>query len=855
MATISESLVIAIRHHQAGRVEAAEQIYRQVLQAEPNQADAIHLLGLLAHQAGKHAIAAQYIEQAIRLNGNTAIFHNNLGGAYHALHRNADAVACFRRAVELKPDYAVAYYNLGNAWKDLGKWEEAVACYRRSLELKPNYAEAHNNLGNAYKEQGKLEEAAACCHRALELKPDYAEAHNNLGNARKCQGNLDEAIACYRRALELKPDYAEAHNNLGNAWKDQGQLDDAVACYRRAVELKPDYAVACFNLGNALRDQGTPDEAVACYRRALELKPDFAEAHSNLGNVCKDQGNFDEAITCFRRTLELKLDDAEAHNNLGNAWREKGKFDEAAACYRRAIDLQPGHPQACYNLGNLLRDQGNLAEAARYYRLAVQKLGFADAHNNLGNVLRDQGQLDEAVACYHRALELKPDFAMAQSNLGIALKDQGKLEEAIACFRRALELKSDYAVTHSNLLYTQVFCPGYDPQTLADEYRRWDQRHAAPLAKFIQPHRNDRSADRRLRIGYVSPDFRAHPVGRFVLPLLEQHDHANFEIVCYASIRVPDAITDRCRAHADVWRDMHGKSDAQVADTIREDRVDILVDLTMHMGNNRLLVFARKPAPVQVTYLAYCDTTGLGTMDYRLTDPYLDPPGQPTALYCEQSVYLPETYWCYQPAIEAPPAQALPALKAGRINFGCLNNFCKVNPLVLDAWSRLLQAVPQSRLILHAQPGSHRDRVRTFLAQQGIAAERLLFIGLLPMVEYFGVYQQIDVALDPFPYGGGTTTCDALWMGVPVVSLAGQTAVGRGGLSIASNLGLPELVAHNSAQYVRVAAELAQDLPRLAALRADLRKRMQASPLMDAPRFARNVEAAYRRMWRQWCPQ
>ena len=278
------------------------------------------------------------------------------------------------------------------------------------------------------------------------------------------------------------------------------------------------------------------------------------------------------------------------------------------------------------------------------------------------------------------------------------MQGPGEAGRSVACYRRALELKPDFAAAHSNLVYTQIFCPGYDAQTLYEEHRRWNQQHAAPLAKFIQPHLNDRSPDRRLRIGYVSPDFRCHPVGRFLLPLLESHDHESFEIFCYASVRIPDAMTDRCRAHADVWRDVLGLSDEQVADAIRQDRIDILVDLTMHMANNRLLVFARKPAPVQVTYLAYCGTTGLGTMDYRLTDPYLDPPGQDERFYCEQSIRLPETYWCYRPAIETPPVNALPALEAGHVTFGCLNNFCKVTPPTLAAWSRLLQAVPGSQV-------------------------------------------------------------------------------------------------------------------------------------------------------------
>ena len=294
-------------------------------------------------------------------------------------------------------------------------------------------------------------------------------------------------------------------------------------------------------------------------------------------------------------------------------------------------------------------------------------------------------------------------------------------------------------------------------------------------------------------------------------------------------------------------------SDEQLADTIRHDRIDILVDLTMHMAKNRLLVFARKPAPVQVTYLAYCGTTGLGTMDYRLTDPYLDPLGRDERFYCERSVCLPETYWCYRPTIETPPVNALPALAAGHVSFGSLNNFCKVTPPVLAAWGRLLQAVPDAKLLLHARAGSHRERVWGFLAGQGISAERVEFLDIKPLAEYFNVYQRIDVALDPFPYGGGTTTCDALWMGVPVVSLAGQTAVGRGGLSILSNVGLTDLVADDAGQYIRIAADLANDLPRLSELRQTLRQRMQASPLMDAPRFARNIEAAYRQMWQRWC--
>ena len=298
---------------------------------------------------------------------------------------------------------------------------------------------------------------------------------------------------------------------------------------------------------------------------------------------------------------------------------------------------------------------------------------------------------------------------------------------------------------------------------------------------------------------------------------------------------------------------MAGLSDERLAEVIRADRIDILVDLSAHMASNRLLVFARKPAPVQVTYLAYCSTTGLHTMDYRLTDPFLDPPGQPQPYYSEESVWLPETYWCYRPLLDVPPAGPLPARAAGHVTFGCLNNFCKVTPSTLAAWRDLLGAVPGSRLLLHAHAGSHRERVRAFFAEGGVDSGRVEFVGLVPLPEYLALYDRIDVGLDPFPYAGGTTTCDALWRGVPVISLAGQTAVARAGLSILSNAGLPELVARTPEEYVRLATDLARDLPRLVSLRSGLRGRLERSPLTDAPRFARNVEGALRGMWRRWC--
>ena len=668
-----EQLAIAMQHHQAGRLQVAEQIYREILAAQPNEAEPHHLLGLIAFQLGKHEIAVEYIGRAIGVNGQAAVYHHNLGEAFLAMRRIPEAAACYRRALELKPDFA-----------GLGQIKEAILYYQRALELKPDCAESHNNLGLVFHGQQQFHRAIACYQRAIELHADFVEAHNNLGLAFYRQQQSHRAIPCFQRALALKPDFAEVHSNLGLSFHEQAQLDEAVSCFRRALELEPN---------------------------------------------------------------------------------------------------------------------------------------LADTHVNLGNVLKDQARIAEALACYRQALSIRPDFGFAASNL----------------------------------LCTLYFSVDHDAEAIFAEHRRWNQQFAKVLAGLSQPPPNERSPDRRLRIGYVSPDFRSHPIGRFLLPLLESHDHERFEIICYSSLNTPDAVTGQCRAHADVWRDVFRLSDQQLADLIRQDRVDILVDTTMHIANNRMLVFARKPAPVQVTYLSYPGTTGLDTMDYRLTDPYLDPPGQDETCYSEQTIRLPETFWCYKPMVEAPPVNDLPALRTGQVTFGCLNNFCKVSVPTLTAWSRLLQTLPQARLVLNARPGEHRERVVAYLAGRNIERDRVEFLDFMPAAQYFHTYQRLDICLDPFPYGGGTTTCDALWMGVPVVSLAGRTGVGRGGRSILSNIGLADLVAPDAEEYVRIAVALALDRHRLADLRGTLRARMQASPLMDGPRFARHVEAAYRDMWRRWC--
>jgi predicted O-linked N-acetylglucosamine transferase (SPINDLY family) len=505
-------------------------------------------------------------------------------------------------------------------------------------------------------------------------------------------------------------------------------------------------------------------------------------------------------------------------------------------------------------LAETLRLGGRTEDSAAWFRIALKlDPAIATAHLALGAMHADAGHFDEAVADFRRALELDQNLHDARSYLAAALSESGRRDEAEALYRQAIALRPDDANAHSALIFNLMFWPNVTAQDILAEARAWNARHARPLAAEARPHENDRSPERRLRIGYVSPDFKTHVLALFTIPLLAHHDHEQFEIYCYSSADKPDHLTQRIRGYADVFRDVASLDDAALAEVIRQDRIDILVDITMHMTDRRLLCYARRPAPVQLCWLAYPGTTGLETLDYRVSDPFLDPPDASTDVYSEETLRLPDTFWCYDPLTAEPDVSPLPALTTGRVTFGCLNHFRKVNDGVLRVWAQVLSAVPKSRLLLMAPPGSARDHVRAIFQQEGIEPGRVELVDRAGRLEYLRKYQELDLGLDTFPYNGHTTSLDGLWMGVPTVTLAGETVVGRAGVCHAMNLGLPELIAKTPEEYVRVASSLAENLEHLAELRRTLRTRMQQSPLMDAPRFARNFESVYRDIWRRWC--
>jgi protein O-GlcNAc transferase len=667
-------------------------------------------------------------------------------------------------------------------------------------------------------------------------------------------GRLAEAEGIYKQVLKTAPQHPNALRLLGRIAAARDQNEIAIDLLKRAIAADPRVSIFHNDLAVILKRVGRLDESIAASKRAIQYQPDNFEAYNSLGNCLFQQKNLSDAIAAYRRAVTLRPDSAEVNRNLGIALLDQGYPDQALEMYDRAISLKPNYAEAYFNRGIALADMNLTAEAIASYRAAIQlEPHHADWYYNLGVQLRQGGAVHEAISVYNCALALNPNHAEVLNNLGNLWKDLGMLEDAVSCFRQAIIVDPKYRGADDNILYCLTFLPTMDSATLHTEGKRWNNQHVVPLRTQIQPHKNERNPERRLRIGYVSPDFRDHPVGRFMLSLLDSHDRSIVEVFCYSDVKIHDDMTRQLQAQSQDWKNTLTSTDEQLAQVIREDRIDILVDLTLHMAYNRLLVFARKPAPVQVTFAGYPGSTGLDVIDYRLSDKHLDPPGMADEFYSEKTIRLPDTFWCDHRLYDDPPVSTAPAHINGYITFGSLNNFCKVSGTILSHWSKILCKIPGSHLLLLVADSEARTRVLQHFALDGIESNRIEFIAFQPRSEYLKTYHRIDIGLDTWPYNGHATSFDSFWMGVPVVTLVGPTVVGRAGVSQLTNLALTDLIGHTPEEFVKIAVDLANDLPRLTELRAGMRARMRKSPLMDANQFAREMEAAYRSMWKTWC--
>jgi protein O-GlcNAc transferase len=635
-----------------------------------------------------------------------------------------------------------------------------------------------------------------------------------------------------------------------------GRLAEAENLYRQLQQRFPEATDLIHLIGLVEVDTGRKEQGFANLRRVIALQPGIAHYHANLGARLIEQREAEEAVSCLGKAIALQPDAPSHHYNLGNALLQLQRWTDALAAYRRSLALQPDN-QACeLQLGLALHSAGLMRESIAHYRdMLRRRPADLSAATNLGAMLQADCDLDGAAEAFRLAHGIDADNTIPLNNLAVIHKELGETGPAIRLLRRCVELQPDAKEIRSNLILIMHYDPATTDAEIAEQHKEWNRLHVPASSA----HANTPAPDRKLRVGFVSPDFRDHVVGRALLPSLSRHDRSQFEIFCYAG-SPPDAFGEKFRAHADGWREAIGWPAETLAARIREDRIDILVDVALHTSDNRLDVFALKPAPLQVSWLGYPESSGLATMDYRLTDKHLEPPaGNRLASPQEKAWLLPDCWTCYEPPAGYPGVNTPPSSAGRPFTFGSLNNSCKINDEVLGAWARILLARPDARLLLLAKQGSHRRRFTEALTKLGVASAQISFADYVPSAPdlsqgaLLARYHEIDLALDTFPYGGMTTTLDALWMGVPVVSLIGSRNLGRAGLSLLSNVDLQRFAADSVDAYVDLAVRTAQDPAGLARLRSELRGRMQASPLLDAEGFTRKVESAFRGMWHEWC--
>lgn len=702
-----------------------------------------------------------------------------------------------------------------------GRFAEALEFYDRILSITPAQPDALHLKGVAYSQTGRLTEGIALIEEAIAIRSDNVDYLNNLGGLQTRADRLDEAEATLRKAIGLAPAHIPAYINLATMLERADRQTDAVTCYRAAIEIDPRNSVLHGNLGMLLQKVGETDTALTAFHDAADLAPQSPEARNNLANVLKEVGDFDAAEAEYKHAVALKPDYANAYQNLGSLLIEMGRAEDGIEALRRALLVQPDHERAFVNLAAGLNQTERLVEGA---------------------------------AAARRAIEINPNLPDAHNNLGVALRALGDYTGAEAAYRRVIELDPAHARGHSNFLYAIDFNTAYDASDHQAERRRWYDMHGKSLAREIRPKENDPTPERRLRIGYVSADFRHHSATNGFGPMLLSYDRSKFDVVCYACNFKQDDVTDRFRAAATEWRDCASMGDVELAAQIREDKIDILVDLSGHSAGNRLLVFARKPAPLQVTAWGFGTGTGLPTIDYFLTDEIIAPESE-HHMYAETVRFLP-SHLPYMPPIPSPEVMEPPCLVNGFVTFGSFNRLEKMNDAALMVWSEILNHVPNSKLIIKSQALDRETVLKEFtarMATSGIESDRFKLLGGNPQPEHLAKHGLVDIMLDPFPHGGGVSSADSLWMGVPVVALSGNTIPGRLGASALHALGLDDFIASDTEEYIEIARRAAGERGYLKELRSSLRDRIIASPVGDPNLYVSAVEYLYRDIWTEWC--
>ncbi|KAF8397927.1 hypothetical protein HHK36_016853 [Tetracentron sinense] len=806
-----------------------------------------------------------------RFEGKDALSYANI---LRSRNKFVDALALYESVLEKDSVNVEAHIGKGICLQMQNMGQHAFESFAEAIRLDPQNSCALTHSGILYKDEGRLVEAAESYQKALKADPLYKPAAEclaivltDLGTSLKLAGNTQEGIQKYYEALKIDPRYAPAYYNLGVVYSEMMQYDMALNCYEKAAQERPMYAEAYCNMGVIYKNRGDLDSAIACYERCLAVSPNFEIAKNNmaialtdLGTKVKLEGDINQGVLYYKKALYYNWHYADAMYNLGVAYGEMLRFDMAIVFYELALHFNPHCAEACNNLGVIYKDRDNLDKAVECYQLALSiKPNFSQSLNNLGVVYTVQGKMDAAASMIEKAIVANPTYAEAYNNLGVLYRDAGNISLAIEAYEQCLKIDPDSRNAGQNRLLAMNYINEGNDDKLFEAHRDWGRRFMRLYQQYTSWD-NSKDPERPLVVGYVSPDYFTHSVSYFIEAPLVYHDYQNYKVVVYSAVVKADAKTNRFREKVlkkgGLWRDIYGIDEKKVVSMVREDKVDILVELTGHTANNRLGMMACRPAPVQATWIGYPNTTGLPAIDYRISDSLADPPDT-SQKHIEELVRLPECFLCYTPSPEAGPVSPTPALSNGFITFGSFNNLAKITPKVLQVWARILCAVPNSRLVVKCKPfccDSVRLRFLSTLEQLGLESLR---VDLLPLIllnhDHLQAYSLMDISLDTFPYAGTTTTCESLYMGVPCITMAGSVHAHNVGVSLIGKVGLGHLIAKNEDEYVQLALQMASDITALSNLRMSLRDLMSKSPVCDGPNFIIGLESTYRDIWRRYC--
>ncbi len=879
----------AVEAFRQGQMAESEALCREALTHDPKLVKGWRMMAMLADRVGKLELALKLLTNAHLLDPQNPDTLLDLGRLLRKQQRNQEARRILNRALALAPDNPYILFENALTTQSLAQPEAAITMLKRVLAIQPQWAEALNNLANLLLHQKCYSEAIACYQQALRLHPESPEVLYNLAGAYHADQQHEEAILLLERITSLRPDWHQPHRKLGLIHADLKQIDraethlkkavalhgediDALAAlgllyrerralekargiFRRLVELRPENVGILNMAAVVLREMGHHQEGLALIGKALQIDPNATESCNNLGLAHMELKHTEQAIHWFRRLLQLDPNSVAGLSNLGLTLQERGQLEEALALHMKAATLEKHNHKIFYNIASVRSDLGQVDEAIEALEQAVKiDPSYEPAWTNMGNQLKIRGNMEAAKRAYLKALELENEPFKVLNNLGNLYMQMGQFKASIPYFRRALALDPTHNAIHSNLIFALDHNPDAPLEELISERRNWQKQHAAPLNPTpAQAFANDPDQDRILRIGYVSADFRGHSAASTFGANILHYDRQQFEVFCYSNNAIVDPMTLRLKEAATDWRQIHKLDDEKLHKLILRDRIDILVDLSGHSKGNRLPLFARRAAPIQVTGWGYNTGTGLKSIDYGFNDPVTLPASQRHG-FSEEIIDLPYQLH-FQPIITFPEIHPLPAYQNGYITFGSFNRSEKYNPEILSLWAEVLKAVPKSRLLLKLHK-KNLDDLALWLRQQiensGIDPARLQILGWTPQPEHLRAFNLLDIALDPFPHGGGITSMEAMRMGIPVITRLSDYIASRGTAACWKVLGDPSWIAESKEKYIEIACQKSADLEGLAELRSTLRERFDASPLGNHQLYVSEVERAYRWMWKRW---